>query len=185
MTPTERAELKILGEKLLALSKGVVNAKCLDADPLTLAAQQELARRRSRVELSESWDIREVGWAILFDLYVMTKAGRRVSITSAYLASGAPQATASRHLMDLIDRNILAKEIDREDARRAYVRLTGVGQHLVENALRNAITAEFLPANTSNPRSLGQSHVWNARRDHAELRAVSLNHPSASMPQGK
>ena len=160
MTPIERAELKILAEKLLALCNVDAHICRLEFDPLAVAAHQELARRRSRSQLSESWDIAEVGWAILFDLYIMERAGRRVSITSACLASGAPHATASRHLTDLLDRNILAKEADAGDARRAFLRLSSVGRQLVERALKSAIVSESLRASAKNPRSVGQSHQW-------------------------
>lgn len=160
MTPFERQELRALGERLLEIANG----SCRGRDdcritPLVLAAQREIRRRTVRMRMDENEKIGEVGWAILFDLYVMEAVGRRVSKTSACIASGVPSTTALRYIDTLIAQDLISSELDTDDGRRSLLRLNLLGKQLVEHTLRDLIDAEHAQPTIENPRALGQRHA--------------------------
>lgn len=158
MTPAERAELRDLGTRLIAFSEEQITLdETLPSNPLVSAAQREISRRRSRRLLDQHEIVGETGWNILFDLYVMAAHDRRVSITSACIASGAPPTTGLRYVSVLEENDLILRQADKEDCRRAFLRLTEQGKKLVETALRNSMNAENLAASPVNPRSAGQS----------------------------
>lgn len=166
MTPAERAELRDLGARLIAFSEEQITLdEILLSNPLVTAAQREISRRRSRRRLEQHEVVGETGWNILFDLYVMAAHGRRVSITSACIASGAPPTTGLRYVSVLEENDLVLRQADPKDCRRAFLRLTEQGRKLVETALRNSMNAEDLAAGQVNPRSSGQNGCadeWSA-----------------------
>lgn len=181
MTPLERQELRAFGERLLAIANGARGeSEDSHITPLVVAAQREIRRRSVRMRMDKNEKIGEVGWAILFDLYVMEALGRRVSKSSACIASGVPPTTALRYIDSLIAQDLISSESDAEDARRSLLRLNLTGKQLVEHTLCKSTDAELAHPSAENPRALGQSHVnpassaigagndiWIAHRENA------------------
>lgn len=62
-------------------------------------------------------------WDILLDLAAARLEGVKVSVSSLCIAAQVPTTTALRWIKTLVDRDILLREADRGDARRAFIGL--------------------------------------------------------------
>ncbi|MDE8650509.1 response regulator [Novosphingobium album (ex Liu et al. 2023)] len=60
-------------------------------------------------------------WEMLLDLLLARIEGRRVSVSSACIASGAPMSTALRLVRRLVDENVLCRIPDEKDRRRHFL----------------------------------------------------------------
>lgn len=63
-------------------------------------------------------------WHILLDLFAAEMEGKRISISSACIASGAPSTTALRYITMLVRRGAIERSKDQRDGRRHHVKLT-------------------------------------------------------------
>lgn len=88
------------------------------------AAQALYRMRRSRDRLFAEGLFSEPGWDLLLDLFVAEKESKRISITSACIASAAPTTTALRCLKQMERAGLLYREADVKDGRKVYVRLS-------------------------------------------------------------
>lgn len=137
-----RSKLRDLGEWLIQLSeeqRGCSedgfrpaiplppsrHAKNGESDELMLSwfAREEYEERRRRNGFFDEDLFGEPAWDILLDLFSSQVIGRRISITSACIASCVPQATALRWLQVLIDRGLIERVPDPVDGRRAWLHL--------------------------------------------------------------
>jgi hypothetical protein len=80
--------------------------------------------RRTRDKVFGAQMFGEPAWDIMLDLFISECDGRRISVTSACIASCVPKATALRVIKQLEKTNIVIRQRDPEDARRSYVRLS-------------------------------------------------------------
>jgi hypothetical protein len=78
-------------------------------------------------------------WNILLDLFISAFERRTVPTGDACLASSAPNSTALRHVIFLMETGYVTRVADPDDARRTLVGLTPKGVELVGGALQ----AEF------------------------------------------
>lgn len=112
------------------------------ADPDTLACLAfglyETRRLRDRHFKNDLFA--DPAWDILLDLYVQKSAGKRVSITSACIASGAPPTTGLRWVSLLIAEGLVIREDDIVDRRRAFLRLSKAGETAVQRALIDSLS---------------------------------------------
>jgi predicted transcriptional regulator len=69
----------------------------------------------------------EACWDILLDLSASAFEGKRISVTSACLASGVPNTTALRWIALLEHSGLIGREQDEHDRRRTYLRITDRG----------------------------------------------------------
>ena len=69
----------------------------------------------------------EPSWDILLDLFVARGRGRPVSVSSACIASSAPQSTALRYIGLLERVGLIRRSKDPCDGRRQYLELTETG----------------------------------------------------------
>ena len=97
-------------------------------------AQAYLASMERRAALLPK--LNEGAWAMLLDLYVH-EGERRISISSACIASGQPPTTALRWIKELIALGLVVRESDNADARRAYLCLSPKGRSSVLTFLAN------------------------------------------------
>jgi hypothetical protein len=78
-------------------------------------------------------------WNILLDLFISAFERRTVPTGDACLASAAPNSTALRHVIFLMEAGYVTRVADPDDARRTLVGLTPKGVELVGGSLQ----AEF------------------------------------------
>lgn len=106
----------------------------LDAPPLSddLAfhrwAKAEYRERLMRRDtFQQGYIMGEPAWDILLDLCIAEMEQRRVSVTSACIASGVPVTTALRWVALLEQDGLLERSADPTDKRRAFVRISKPG----------------------------------------------------------
>lgn len=66
----------------------------------------------------------EPAWSILIDLAISQLDGKRISVTSACIASGVSTTTALRWISVLVDDGMVIREHDISDRRRTFVRIS-------------------------------------------------------------
>ncbi|WP_347567177.1 MarR family transcriptional regulator [Sphingobium sp. BYY-5] len=102
----------------------------LTDDRLISVAKQYLEIRRQRCE--EVPDLfQDPAWDILIDLFLSNLNGKRVSVSSACIASCAPPTTALRYIGHLQERGFIDSSCDKQDGRLRILNLTPMGQDLV------------------------------------------------------
>lgn len=84
-------------------------------------ARRYLASRRRRAELLNTAMFADPAWDILLDLFVSAAEGRRVSVSSACLASGVATSTALRWVSQLEREGLIARAPDPHDGRRTFL----------------------------------------------------------------
>lgn len=111
------------------------------ADPDTLAslASGLYETRRLRDRHFKNDLFADPAWDILLDLFVQKSVGKRVSITSACIASGVPATTGLRWVTLLVDEGLVIREGDEIDRRRAFLRLSKEGEKAVQMALLDSL----------------------------------------------
>lgn len=94
---------------------------------LTSVARDEYCARRERNRHMDPALFGELNWDILLDLFVHHGLGKKVSVTSACIASAGPPTTALRHLNLLQELGYITREVSKVDKRVAYVSLSEKG----------------------------------------------------------
>jgi DNA-binding MarR family transcriptional regulator len=87
-------------------------------------ARRTYSDRRRRSKYFDSALFGEPAWDILLDLFIAEKEGRRVSVTSACIGAAVPPTTALRWILVLENEELIWREDDPKDARRAFLYLT-------------------------------------------------------------
>lgn len=106
-----------------------VGASTPAGDTVSEADLVQLARRisywrRKRDALFDPVIFADPEWDILLDLFAEGGFGRRVSMSSLCIAAAVPTTTAVRCINMMVDRGVLAKSRDSNDARRMLIELT-------------------------------------------------------------
>ena len=82
-------------------------------------------------------------WEMLLDLLLAEFEGRKVSVTSACIASGAPMTTALRLVRRLVEQGILVRYPDESDRRREFLSLSpSVAETLSDYVRRESGTTQ-------------------------------------------
>lgn len=99
-----------------------------------LEAVTKVYRRRSRrAEIFEDDTLfGEPSWDILLDLYIAALSDKRVSVTSACIASGVPTTTGLRWINILERKGLVERHEDSVDGRRTFLRLTAKSVALMD-----------------------------------------------------
>lgn len=74
-------------------------------------------------------------WDMLLDLFASSAEGRRVSVSSACLASGVATSTALRWVSELEDAGCVARHPDPTDGRRTFLTISPQAADAVERWL--------------------------------------------------
>jgi FixJ family two-component response regulator len=83
---------------------------------------RELLKKESRRRSIGGVDVfGDPAWEMLLDLVLAKIEGRRVPVSSACIASGAPMSTALRLVGRLVDEGVLCKQPDLTDRRRHFL----------------------------------------------------------------
>lgn len=83
--------------------------------------------RRQRDRLLGANLFAEPAWDILLDLFVAGYEGRKVSVSSACVASAVPTSTALRHIAHLVELGLLVRTPHPVDARSSFLDLSEEG----------------------------------------------------------
>lgn len=75
-------------------------------------------------------------WDILLDLYVSKQEKKRISVTSACIASAAAPTTALRYIGMLEQRGLVKRYADPSDARRSFLDLSDEACEKMESIFR-------------------------------------------------
>jgi hypothetical protein len=73
----------------------------------------------------------EAAWSMLLDLAASRIEGKRISVTSACLASEVPPTTALRWISLLEDDGMVVRENDLSDKRRTFLQITDKAMNLI------------------------------------------------------
>lgn len=87
-------------------------------------ARRAYSDRRRRAKYFDASLFGEPAWDLLLDLFIAEKEGRRVSVTSACIGAAVPSTTALRWILVLENEDLVWRENDPKDARRAFLHLT-------------------------------------------------------------
>lgn len=90
-------------------------------EQLTAYIRDLLRRETKRREIGGGELFGDPTWAMLLDLLLAKIEGRRVSVSSACIASGAPMSTALRLVRRLVDESVLQRLPDEQDRRRHFL----------------------------------------------------------------
>jgi DNA-binding MarR family transcriptional regulator len=104
------------------------------------AAREEYANRDARFQVLPREILAEPAWDMLLDLYINGALNRRVSVTSACIASRVPPTTALRWLCVLERLDLVEREPDPTDSRRSWVVLTALARQKMEHLMRRRIS---------------------------------------------
>jgi DNA-binding MarR family transcriptional regulator len=88
------------------------------------AAKRVIELRDRRQRFFEEIEFGEPQWDILLDLFVAKLSGQTVSVSSACIGAKVPATTALRHLSTLVEKGVVHRVSDQQDARRVYVTLS-------------------------------------------------------------
>ena len=94
-------------------------------------------KRRSQPGIETS--LGDPSWMILLDLYVRDAQDRSTNISSATLASGAPQTTGLRHVSVLESKGYIHRSAHPSDERCVLLWLTDFGRKSISDVLRHAV----------------------------------------------
>lgn len=95
---------------------------------------QDYAHRRARDQVFGDLAgalFGEPAWDILLDLDISARKGRRVSISSAVIASSVPPTTGLRHVSNLQNAGLVQRSADPGDGRRHFIELTPTAERLL------------------------------------------------------
>ena len=102
-------------------------------------AKRDYAQRSQRQKWLGSDILGEPAWDLLLDLYIADAEGRRISVSSACIASRVPTSTALRWIRLLEDRRLIERQTDQADGRRNWVHLSDEGRRKMDCLLEERL----------------------------------------------
>ena len=92
---------------------------------MALLARDSYRNRRLRGHFfDEEALFGEPAWDLLLDLFIASREGKKVPVTTACIGAAVPTTTALRWLAVLEARGLIVREADARDARRIFVQLS-------------------------------------------------------------
>ena len=110
---------------------------------LAAVAREEYAARRERERFLDSSLLREPAWDMLLDLFIHRAVGKRITLTSAAIASKVPYGTAHRHLEHLEALGLVSRTPSATDARVQLLDLSDDGFRRIGSWLRNRLQSRL------------------------------------------
>ena len=114
-----------------------------EAAALAAVAREEYAARRERERFLDSSLLREPAWDMLLDLFIHRVGGKRITLTSAAIASKVPYGTAHRHLEHLEALGLVRRTPSETDARVQFLDLSDDGFRRIGSWLRNRLQSRL------------------------------------------
>lgn len=106
------------------------------------AVRDQNARKRRR-DLFDGIDVRDAGWEILVELYVMGARGVRLGVSDIGRETDTPQATVVRWLALLEEHHLVSRTADTLDRRRCWVALTKTAEARLEQHFNAIASSEI------------------------------------------
>lgn len=94
--------------------------------------RQYLSAHAKRADALGASLFADPAWTMLLDLYAADVEGSHVSVSSACMASGAPQSTALLWLSKLQSQGLIERQGDPDDRRRTFVSIRPNASRAVE-----------------------------------------------------
>ncbi|GLK46436.1 MULTISPECIES: response regulator [Novosphingobium] len=116
-----------------------VSAEAVEPVHLRQFIKDLLRKESKRREIGGGELFGDPTWAMLLDLLLAKIEARRVSVSSACIASGAPMSTALRLVRRLVDEDVLCRLPDEQDKRRHFL----VINSRFEQPLMNYLTEQL------------------------------------------
>jgi DNA-binding MarR family transcriptional regulator len=113
----------------------------IDAEQMLRFAVETFDTRRRRKDTFPGVKFGEASWDILLHLYITTRSGISVDVSSLCLASDAPVTTAYRHIERLQAHGYVHREADPNDGRRTFIRADTKLMIAVEKWIRATASA--------------------------------------------
>ncbi|GGC43093.1 hypothetical protein GCM10011371_33160 [Novosphingobium marinum] len=137
---TEVGQLRARRHARDAAPQGKAQERDPYAERLNLlsTAYAESRSRQVRTRYIRPQLLGEPAWDILVDLLINELNDKRVSVTSACIASQVPATTALRWLTLLERDNLVKREKANGDKRRRWISLTVEGRRAITEALRHS-----------------------------------------------
>lgn len=104
-------------------------------------AKREYAERARRFSVLDGDLFGEPAWDILLDLFISDFEQRKVSVTSACIASNVPTSTGLRWIRLLEQRGLIERIGDAADGRRSWIQITAGGRSLMDKLLAERVSA--------------------------------------------
>lgn len=134
-----------------------------DERELEKVAFHEYKSRRLREKFFDLDLFAEPAWDILLDLFIQTSRGRKISVTSACIASNVAPTTALRWLNFLEEKGLLELEIDKADRRRRIVSMTEAGKKKMLQYLSREASNSYNARLSSDLNSALDNHrIWES-----------------------
>lgn len=114
----------------------------VDGAKLKAFIREQLRREAKRREIGGGDLFGDATWAMLLDLLLAKIEDRRISVSSACIASGAPMSTALRLVRRLVGEEVLCRLPDEHDRRRHFLVINPKFErplldHIIEQASKN------------------------------------------------
>lgn len=89
------------------------------------------ALRRARSDIFPFDIFADPAWDLLIDLYLAKLESRRISVSSACIASCVPPTTALRWIANLVEKGLIVRKADPFDGRRIFVELSADAERMM------------------------------------------------------
>lgn len=137
---SEMYELEVLQDQLDRLRSRFARQQSsapatFNSEVLAQLVKEIVRSRRQRDKLFGSELFGEPAWDILLELFVAEQSRRKLSVTSACLASAVPPTTAIRWVEKLEKDGWVRRENDPRDRRRSWILLTPKGSNAMRDYL--------------------------------------------------
>lgn len=106
---------------------------------LVREAQRQISMRAARGKFFPVELFGEPAWNMLLDLYISKANGVRITVTSACIASDAPNTTALRYIDLMVAMDLVARVPSSVDRRVIYLELKDRAETLMEKFLRSQL----------------------------------------------
>lgn len=100
-------------------------------------ARQFVELRRARASFLPKELMGEPVWDMLLDLFIAACESKRISVSSACIASGVPPTTALRYLVKMEKHGLIERSEDDADGRRVYVAISPSARQAISEWLHS------------------------------------------------
>lgn len=123
----EPKRLRELGAELVQIAEALSAERREERSLRPALVRSHIAARALRARVFDEGLFVDPAWDILLDLTLAAMEDRRITISSACIASRSPSTTGLRHIENLVRAGLCRRFREEGDRRRVYVELTEEG----------------------------------------------------------